>query len=145
MPGPFDPYEPLSERKMGAVRPFDSSPASAPTFTKHRLVKVNPDAGDITKQSRGMNMHGFKVAHVKVIPSAGITPTVTILFWSETAGKFIQEQTSIVKAGPGAGLAFEFSFEVQGRVIFAFVTGTIGVGKQVEVEVAGGADLDRNS
>lgn len=145
MSNPFDPYTPLSQTDLLAVRPADSSPSSAPKFTRHRLVKVNPDAGAITTRSRGMNMAGFKVAHIRVIPSAGITPTVDILFWSEAAGKFVQEHTAISKAAPGAGVAFDFTVDAQGRVIFAYVTGTIGAGKQVEVLVAGGADLDRAS
>lgn len=142
---PFSPYTPLSQTDMLANRPLDSSPSSAPVFTQHRLVKVTPDAGTITKASRGMNMAGFKVAHIRAIPSSGITPTITILFWSQSAGRFVQEHTTISKAAPGAGVAFDFTVDVQGRIIFAFVTGTIGAGKQVEVLVAGGADLDRAS
>lgn len=140
----FAPYTPLSQRGALDVRPMSASPASAPKFTHHRLLEVNPDgAGAVTPASRGMNMAGFEVAHIQVIPSTGITPTAEVLFWSEAANKFVSEQTAISKAGPGAGIAFEFTVAVQGRVIFVKVTGTIGASKQVEVLVAG-AELDHS-
>lgn len=124
------------------VKPQSSSPSTAPVFTRHRTVKVTPDSAPITDKKRGMNMLGYEKAHIQIIPSTGITPTAEVLFWSEAASKFISEQTAISKPSPGAGVASEFTVDVQGRVIFVYITGTIGASKQVDVLIAG-AELDR--
>jgi hypothetical protein len=60
---------------------------------------------------------------------------VALLWWSEEAGKFIQEQVPITKAGVGADVPYEFTVDARGRIMFiAFTTLASG---SCKVAVAG--------
>lgn len=99
-----------------------SSPQKAPYYVLHRKDVSAADSGSITDRKRGMNMSNYEYAHIQVVPDTGVNPDVAILWWSEAAGKFVQEHTAITKSGVGAGVAYEFTVEPRGRIMFVSVT-----------------------
>jgi len=99
-----------------------SSPQKAPDYVAHRLAIGVPDSGTINNKQVGMNMSNYEYAHIQVIPQAGVNANVAVLWWSDAAGKFIQEHTAITKTGVGAGIAYEFTVEPRGRIMFVSVT-----------------------
>lgn len=114
------------------------SPELAPEYALHRVVTTDddPDAPP-TNKALGMNMHSHEFANIQVIPHGETTnPAVSVLFWSEAAGKFINQNSALTKAGAGAAVPYEFSFSVYGRVIFVEVTG-IAVNETCDVYVGG--------
>lgn len=114
------------------------SPEQAPAYALHRHKPSGEgvDSGDATEKKHGMNMSGNRFANIQVVPlAASGNPDVEILFWSEAASKFIRGHTQISKAGVGAGVAYEFEVDVQGRIIYAYITGTVTGG--IEVYVGG--------
>lgn len=96
----------------------ESSPQRAPSYALHRDAS-GADTPPQTARTKGMNMQGYEYAHIQVIPGVGVNPNTTIYWWSEEASKFILEHTSIAKAGIGAGVAYEFTVECRGRILYA--------------------------
>jgi len=97
-----------------------SSIAMAPAYSLHRNAAGADTPPEILK-NHGVNAEGYFYAHVQVIPGSGANPTVTVYWWSEESTKFIQEHTSIVKAGAGANVSYEFTIEPRGRRFFISV------------------------
>jgi len=145
---PFSPYTPLSNIRMFDTVQQGGSPHQAPKFTVHRKQLAAVDgAGAIADRRLGMNMAGFEYAVVRVVPSwtgGSPSPNIEVLFWSEEAGAFIQEATTISQAAPAAKTPYDLRVPVRGRIIFVKVTGTIvgASGDRVDVLVAGD-QLDR--
>lgn len=131
--GAFDPYTPLSERNLIEDKPISCSAQRAPIFTEHRTVSGAVDSGAITTRGWGMVMAEFKTAIIRVVQGAGADLTVEARFWSEEADAFISETPALQQAGPGAGIAFDYTVEVNGRILFVYVTGTIGAGAVIQV------------
>ena len=114
-----------------------STLSEAPLFVPHRYVEDTNEATTYdTERKHGMNGESYETAHVQVIPIAGITVTVEVLFWSDAAGKFISEQTPLVFVAPGA-VPFSFSFEVKGRVFLVRVNAGLAASKWVRIDAAG--------
>jgi hypothetical protein len=94
-----------------------------------------------TDPKRGINMGGYRVANVQVVPvgagKAVTDPAVEVLFWSEAVGEFIPEHVTIAKAGIGDGKSYEFEVECNGRIMFVAITGGLIAGEEAEVHVAG--------
>lgn len=132
------PYTPLSSRTVIDVPEYpSSSPSTAPRFTKHRSIVGAIDTGNITNKKSGMNMSGFDNAIIRVIPDNGANPSIEVLFWSEEAGKFISDSTGLTVAAKGADVSYDFKCEVNDRIIFVYVTGTVTGDDTVEVLIAG--------
>ncbi len=110
-----------------------SSIVKAPDYAFYRSV-ASADPTDETDVNHGMNCANYEHANVQVIPNAGVTPTVEIRWWSAEAGKFVSESTAITKAGPGAGVPYEFSVACYGRIMFVKVTVATG---PVKIYVSG--------
>jgi hypothetical protein len=102
-----------------------SSPQLAPKYVLHRQDIGAPDAASITNSKKGMNMSCYEYAHIQVVPKAGVNPDVAVLWWSDAAGKFVREHTAIAKSGVGAGVAYEFTVEPRGRIMFVAITAVI--------------------
>jgi hypothetical protein len=118
------------------------SPASTPEYARHRdgvSAVENPITTPVTDSRRGMNMRGFLRANIQVIPSGGANPSVEVYFWSDEAGKFIRGHTTLARAGVGADVPYEFSIDVNSRIIFVAVTAIVAGAANVMV---GGSELD---
>ncbi len=114
-----------------------SSPVRAPNYVAHRESVAAADGiGAITRRARGVNMAGFESAHIQVLPETDAVAGVEVLWWSETAGKFIQENTSLAKAAVGASIPYEFTVDCKGRIMFVKIA-TLTGGAAVSVNVSG--------
>ena len=102
------------------------SPKRAPDHRLHRVV-LAVDSSDSANRSQGMNMAGFRFANIQVVADAGQNPTTEAMFWCEEASKFINAHVALAKVGLGNGVAYEYTIEANGRVIW--VKTTIGTGK----------------
>jgi hypothetical protein len=114
-----------------------TSPQRAPKYALYREVSAAADSLPETQVTLGMNMGELQRALIQVIPSASANPAVAVLWWSAEAGKFIQENVALTKSGAGAGVAYEFTVEANGRIMFVAVTGGITTGDTVKICVAG--------
>ena len=117
------------------------SPASAPEYAKHRegpitAVDTLPEANI----AHGMNMRGFLRANIQVNPSGGANPSVSVLFWNQELGQFVQANPALTFAGVGADTPFEIGVDVNSRIIFVAVT-TLAAGQVDSIFVAG-SELD---
>ncbi len=99
-----------------------SSPSLAPAYALHRDAIAAVDATAPTNAAYGCNAGMYRYAHVQVVPAGGANPTVGVWWWSEAAGKFIQEHTPLSFAGVGVNVPFEFTIEPRGRKFFVAVT-----------------------
>ena len=127
---------------MGII-PLDviaSSAPSAPDYAIHRKDVAAVDTLPETEELHGMNMQGFEVAHIQVIPSGGADPDVEVLYWSPQAGEFIVVDPADTRTGAGVDTPYEFTVQVRGRLIFVAVT-TLAAG-QVDRILVSGQELD---
>lgn len=137
-------YTPQSETTMHADKPLNQSPSLSPTFTLHRRVTGAVDTTAPTVRAAGMNMNGFEVAKVQVVPSAGSPqPDIEVLEWSEAAGKFVSFATAKTADAPADNTPYAAEFTVYHAYIWVKVVGTVGVPDSVDVLIAG-AELDRS-
>ena len=118
------------------------NPLQAPEYACHRIVKDAADSLPETNKARGINMHQALRALIQVVPSGGANPNVAVLWWSEEAGKFVQEHTAITKVGIGVNTPYEFDVDANGRIMFVAVTAGIAATQTVRVMVAG-AEIGR--
>jgi hypothetical protein len=118
------------------------NPLQSPEYACHRIVKDAADTLPETDKARGINMRAALRALVQVVPAGGANPTVAVLWWSEEAGRFIQEHTPITYAGVGANTPYEFSLDSYGRIMFVAVTAGVAATQSVRVMVSG-AELNR--
>jgi hypothetical protein len=118
-----------------------SSPLLAPNYVKHREFKavapVLVDPLPHTVRAHGMNMSSRRYALVQVIPGTGAPdPAVKVMFWSESAGKFVDQNPALTKAGAGVGVPYEFVVECYGRVMLVVFTGGLVDGDDAAVFVS---------
>ena len=114
---------------------ISGNPKQAPEYALHRSGVAAVDTLPEANRAHGINMAAHTVAHIQVVPSGGANPNVAILWWSEAASKFVQEQVSIAKTGVGVNIPYEFDVDARGRIMFVAVTAiTAGV---VDVHVSG--------
>jgi hypothetical protein len=118
------------------------NPSQSPEYSCHRIVKNAADSLPETNTARGINMRAALRALIQVVPSGGANPTITVQWWSEEAGKFVQEHTAITKAGVGINTPYEFALDCNGRIMFVAVTSGIAAAQEVRIMVAG-AEIDR--
>lgn len=106
---------------------IQTSPQLAPEYAYYRKVTA---ADTLPEQIRahGINMSGYGKANIQVVPKDNADPTVKVLFWSEEAGKFVDEHEEILKAGAGPNKAYEFTVDCMGRIMFVACT-AIGEGE----------------
>lgn len=145
--GAFDPYTPIDESKVIRTTVAEqSSPLAPPSEVLHRVVSDDVDTlpDDVpTVASKGVNMHGYPYAHVKVIPIAGApVPTITLYQWSEAASSFIPYLPAKTATASGADSPFAYQFEVDEAIIWVAVTGTVVSGDSVKIYVSG-SGIDR--
>ena len=98
-----------------------SSPQKAPLYALYRNASA-VDSLPETVKAHGINMVDYSSAHIQVLPAGGANPTVKVMWWSEEAGKFIDEQVALTKAGIGADAGFEFTVNCLGRIMLVAVT-----------------------
>lgn len=107
------------------------NPYSAPRYARHRTALTAADAAIITNRMVGCNCEGYTHAHIQVIPTSGANPTVEVLWWSEVAGRFIEDHTLATYGAKGANVPFELTVECRGRIMFvradAIAAGTVEV------------------
>lgn len=118
-----------------------SSPERAPAYALHRKGLTAADVMANVVKKHGCNGAMYKYCHIQVVPSAG-NPNVAIWWWSEKAGKFIQEHTPITKAGVGVAVSYEFTIEPKGRIFFVQLTNTTG--GTVDILVSGFQAIEIN-
>jgi len=94
------------------------NPFGAPRYARHRSGATGVDAATITDRKVGINMTEYTHAHIQVIPSGGANPTVEILWWSEAAGRFIEDHTLNSKGAKGINVPFELTVDCRGRIMF---------------------------
>jgi hypothetical protein len=94
---------------------------SAPTYTLHRELVEAPD-GAVTLEMQGFNASGYEKVHVQVVAADGANPSVEVLVWSDTLGKFISVHTPMAFAGKGVDSSYEFTIDALGRRMFVAVT-----------------------
>lgn len=114
-----------------------NSPQIAPDYGKHRdNVSVADVLASLTTKNHGINMGGYRLANVQIVPKGGAgNPTVNVLFWSEGQGKFVPDHTALTFAALGAGLGWETTIEANGRIMMVALTGTLTGG--IDVFVSG--------
>lgn len=107
----------------------------APNYTEYRTGIAAADTLATFAEANGCNASGYDAVHVQVVPSGGANPTVQVVWWSEAAGKFVQEHVALTKAGVGADLPFEFTVSPKGRKL-AVIVSTIAAGA-CDIHLAG--------
>jgi hypothetical protein len=107
----------------------------APEYKAHRTAVAAVDSSNPTTDSVGIQCREFQRLHVQVIPSTLCNPSVEVIFWSEAKSAFISAHTALAFAGKGAGVAYEFTVDVEGRLPFVKFT-TLAAGT-CNVHVAG--------
>jgi len=107
----------------------------APQMVLYREAVAAADTLPEIRETAGLNCGHYEFANINVIPSGGANPTVAVLYWSDKAGKFIQENPALTKAGVGADTPFAFTVPTYGRRIFVAVT-VLAAG-QVDIEASG--------
>jgi hypothetical protein len=114
-----------------------SSPQRAPAYAHVRQVKEAADTLPETNRAHGVNAAEYRHVHIQVCPSTLANPALAILVWSEKLGKFVATNAATTKAGAGAGVPYEFTFDPMGRIFFIAVTGGIAPGDTVDILVSG--------
>ncbi|PNX52105.1 MAG: hypothetical protein BV456_00740 [Thermoplasmata archaeon M8B2D] len=109
----------------------------SPEYILHRSGITAADS-TFTSYDHGVNTSYYKKANIQVVPSGGANPTVNVMWWCESASKFINEHVAIEKAGIGANTPFEFTVDCLRRTMFVAVS-AISTGS-VDILVSG-ADL----
>jgi len=128
------------------------SPEIAPKYALYREVAATDGAGPFTTKDHGINMGHYRFANIQVVPmdkptveestGAGTTNAgAEVYFWNDALGKYVQGNPAITKTGPGAGVAYEFTVECLGRIMFVAVPGAVIAGQGVALFVSG-YDLD---
>lgn len=113
----------------------------APGMVMYREDVAAVDVIANVLQGAGVNCGHYRTVHINVIPESAAIPTVAVYWWSDKAGKFIQEHTAISKGGLAANIPFGFTVEARGRIMFVAVA-VLATGK-VSIELAG-YDLDHS-
>lgn len=101
------------------------SPKQTPDSALYRTVKANDGAGPHTDRAKGLNCGGYEQMSIEVIPDAADNPVVAVLYWSETAERFVAHEPAIGVAAKGAGVPYVMTVPVLGRIIFVQVTSGI--------------------
>ncbi len=114
---------------------ISGNPKQAPEYALHRSGVTAPDSLPEQNRAHGINMASHTVAHVQVVPTGGANPAVAVLWWSQAAGKFVQEHVPIAKAGVGVDTPYEFDVDTKGRIMYVAVTAIAG--GSVDVHVSG--------
>lgn len=110
----------------------------APKYVLHRVVEDAVETPPFDRKVDGMQMADHRWANIQVLPSALANPDIVVLFWSEEAGQFIQEHAPTNFAGKGAGVPYEVSVEVHGRLMLvAVISGTMAGGDVVKIMTSG--------
>lgn len=91
-------------------------------FTKVRDAIDAVDASNPTNENVGVNFAGYDIAMFNIIPSGGANPSVEILVWSPTAGKYISASPAITHAGAGADTSYSITEFAYGRNLFVKIT-----------------------
>ncbi len=102
----------------------------APESKLYRTVLANDGAGPHTDKKQGLNCGHYENLHVEVIPTDD-DPVIEVLYWSEAGGKFVQENPAAPRAAFGAGVAFTFTVQPRGRLVFISLVSGGGVGQTV--------------
>lgn len=100
------------------------SARKAPDYARHRENIVAADSVANFKKGDAISMANYAYAHIQVIPQllSDANPTVKVYWWSETLGKFVQENPTLVKVGVGANIPYEFTVECRGRRMLVLVS-----------------------
>ncbi len=114
---------------------ISGNPQLAPTYALHRSVVTAADTLPETERAHGINMASHTNAHIQVVPTGGANPDVAVLWWSEAAGRFVQEHTPITRAGVGVDTPYEFDVDSRGRIMFVAITAIVA--GSVDVHVSG--------
>ena len=118
------------------------SPTHAPDYALHRYLAEANDPASETVKAHGMNMHGFQNAHIQVVPDTGNPdPSIKVRFWSEAAGKFLDDHSALAFGGKGAGVPYDITVACNGRVMFVTIVAGMAAGKVCRVYVSGFNDL----
>lgn len=112
-------------------------------YALHREAVTGVDTISAVDKKRGMNMVGYQVAIIEVLPSGGADPTLGLYYWSEAAGLWLQAQTPEVIGPGGVDTPYHrLITTVRQRRIFVAVT-AIAAG-QVDVRIAGGRPVNES-
>jgi len=120
---------------------IQSAPKRAPEFVTHRFLDNANDPLNVTDKATGINMAGKRYAAIQVHPDGGSNPAVSVHFWSEAFGKFVQEHTALDFAAKGVDVPWATTVECLGRIMLVKITGgnydAIPAGKKCRILVAG--------
>lgn len=97
------------------------NPNKAPDYLLHRDVAAVDTANSDVKTD-GMNMAGYRIANIQVVPKAGQNPTTEVMFWSDEADEFIPANTALSFTGLGNDKPYEVSVEANSRIIWVKIT-----------------------
>lgn len=111
-----------------------TTPQEAPTYALHREAIEAPDS-TLPDDVHALNLAGYELAHVQVIPSGGADPSIEVMFWSDGAGTFISAAPKLATAGQGVDTPYEVTVSVAGRRMFVAIT-DIAAGS-CDIHVAG--------
>lgn len=141
----FAPYVPLTNVGiLDVIRPEQSSAPMAPRVALHRTAAAAVDTVIPAVSSAGINMAGYDVAIIHVVPIAGTPePDIEVLQWSESAGTFVSFATAKTASAPAANTPYIYQTDVDGGIIWVKVGGTVGVADALEILVSASV-LDRN-
>lgn len=112
------------------------SPKHASEFTTFRTIVADDSSnGAPTSAGVGINMAEYRSCIIDVAVTTQ-NPVVGIRFWSEAAGKFVDESTALTIAAKGAGVSYQTRVECLGRVMWVYCSGGVS-GGTVVISVAG--------
>ncbi len=102
-----------------------------PNYQLVKTVTAN-ESTPSSELKKGINLQGYDIGAIQVVPSAGSTPTVELLTWCESIDSFIPVSPAASWTAPSAGQAFEFTFSPYGRSVWLRVT-NVGASQSVEI------------
>lgn len=142
----FDPYVPLSE--INLLDPTDvptSQATPSPKFARHRAVSAL-DSLPEGRRTAGMNMVGYNVALILVVPKAGTPdPMIEVLSWDPVALRFAPFAPRLIRSGVGSGASYVFACNVAEATIWVSVIGGLKAGDEVEILIAGSRQFVEDS
>lgn len=122
-------------------------------YQLHRVVFTADVPANLTDRDAGMNMAGYRFAHIQVVPidtrtppkkmedwpganvgiGAGADPSVKVYTWCQALGRFILFSTYVGAAGVPA----EFDVEAGERIIFIALTTSSPADQAVAIFIDG--------
>ncbi len=121
--------------------PLVTTAPLAPTYGRHRHIEAvaGMDTLPVTDRTKGINMGGYKNAHIQVVTDTASAPQIQVQWWSENSDTpaFIDDESKLLFPAKGAGIDWEITIPCEGREMLVAVIVGVGAGEEAWIYVAG--------